>query len=171
MQQLDLQNTRISAPALENLVGLRLSKLVLPAQVKTDVGLRHYLAAIAPAAALHLRDWKITDAGLVHLKGRNNLRKLDLERTQITAAGLAQLAGLQLDSLLIPYGASTDQGLKHYLGALAAPTSLNLNGWQVSDAGLRQVAGLTELRRLTLRRTSITDAAPVSYTHLRAHET
>ena len=34
---------------------------------------------------------KITDAGLVHLKGLTNLRLLSLKKTQITSAGIAEL--------------------------------------------------------------------------------
>ena len=34
---------------------------------------------------------KITDAGLVHLKGLTNLQELDLSRTRTTDAGVAEL--------------------------------------------------------------------------------
>ena len=38
-----------------------------------------------------LLDWEISDAGLVHLKGLTELQTLDLDSTQITDAGIADL--------------------------------------------------------------------------------
>jgi hypothetical protein len=35
---------------------------------------------------------QVTDAGLVHLKGLTNLSKLDLVNTQVTGAGIEELA-------------------------------------------------------------------------------
>jgi Leucine-rich repeat (LRR) protein len=71
--------------------------------------------------------WQITDAGLAHLAGLNQLQWLNLDRTQITDGGLAGIAGLtQLQSL-------------------------NLDRTQITDAGLAHLAGLTQLRDLRLR--------------------
>ena len=70
---------------------MKLKSLIIPTEAKTDLGLQHYLAAIEPPTYLNLKDWGITDAGLVHLKGMANLKTLDLRRTQITDAGVAEL--------------------------------------------------------------------------------
>ncbi len=78
--------------------------------------------------------WKITDAGLVHLKGLTNLKKLSLGQTRITDAGLAHLKGLTK----LEY--------------------LNLYGTKITDAGLAHLEGLTNLKSLNLGQTRITDA-------------
>ena len=79
---------------------------------------------------------KVTDAGLVHLKGLPNLQSLSFMYTKITDAGLAHLTGMNVNLLDIPTEAKTDLGLKHYLAATKAPTALDLKGWQITDAGL-----------------------------------
>jgi hypothetical protein len=68
----------------------------------------------------------------------------------VTDAGLAVLAGLKLKTLTIPRQAQTDLGLKHYLAATNSPTTLDLSGWCVTDAGLAHLAGLTSLQELNL---------------------
>jgi hypothetical protein len=56
---------------------------------------------------------KVTDAGLEHLKGLNQLRKLYLSHTQVTDAGLEHLKGLnQLKELSLGGTKVTDQGVK-----------------------------------------------------------
>jgi Leucine-rich repeat (LRR) protein len=76
----------------------------------------------------------------------------------VTDAGLKELAGLKLKYLSIPDRAKTELGLKHYLAALEAPTNLSLQGWQLTDAGLKELAGLTSLQSLYLDGTQVTDA-------------
>ena len=104
----------------------------------------------------------ITDAGLVHLKDLTNLQVLYLPN-QITDAGLVPLAGMNLKTLNIPKEAKTDSGLKHYLAAVKSPTTLRLNSWNVTDAGLVHLKDLTNLDHLYLEGTylpgtQVTDA-------------
>jgi hypothetical protein len=40
---------------------------------------------------LNLTDTRVSDAGLAHLKGLTNLTTLQLERTQVTTEGVAEL--------------------------------------------------------------------------------
>ena len=47
-----------------------------------------------PVVRVNLSGTKVTDAGLVHLKGLTNLRWLDLGDTNVTDAGLVHLKGL-----------------------------------------------------------------------------
>ena len=58
---------------------------------------------------------KITDAGLVHLKGLASLTKLELRGTQVTDAGL------------------------EHLKDLASLTTLGLDGTKITDAGLAEI--------------------------------
>ena len=56
----------------------------------TDAGLVH-LKGLTNLQDLKLGGTKITDAGLVHLKGLTNLQELHLSDTQVTDAGLAAM--------------------------------------------------------------------------------
>jgi hypothetical protein len=57
---------------------------------------------------------RVTDAGLVHLTGQNQLQHLNLRSTRITDAGLARLATLSsLESLYLDNVPVTDAGLSH----------------------------------------------------------
>ena len=82
---------------------------------------------------LFLTGTKVTDAGLVHLKGLTNLSRLGLESTQITDAGLT------------------------HLGRLPKLHSLNLYGTNLTDAALVHLVGLKKLQVIYLNNTRITD--------------
>ena len=83
--------------------------------------------------AVYLYDTKITDAGLVHLKGMTNLQVLGLPE-QFTDAGMVHLKGLtKLEALV-------------------------LGGTKITDAGLVHIKGLTQLQDLGLQQTKVTDA-------------
>ena len=56
---------------------------------------------------------KVSDAGLKHLKGLTQLRRLDLDRTKVSDAGLEHLKGLtQLRRLDLGDTKVTDAGVK-----------------------------------------------------------
>ena len=75
---------------------------------------------------------KLTDAGLVHLKGATSLTCLGLDGTTVTDQGLENLKGLvNLDCL-------------------------HLDRTVVSDAGLQHLVGMTKLRTLTVSETKVT---------------
>ena len=78
---------------------------------------------------------KITDAGLVHLKGLTNLQTLNLRFTKVTDVGLEHLKGLtELQTLSLP-GRITDAGLVHLKGLTNLQT-LDLIGNNVTAAGV-----------------------------------
>ena len=160
LQALDLATTQITDTGLAQLSGMNLKELTIPKPAQTDLGLKHYLAAVKPPAGLSLSGWKITDAGLVNLKGLTNLRRLVLPK-QITDAGVVHLVGMKLAVLRIPQQAKTDLGLKHYLAAIEPPNALDLPRWQITDAGLVYIKRLTNLETLSLRKTKVTDAGLV----------
>ncbi len=85
---------QITDAGLKELSGLKLKSLSTPDQVRTDLGLKHYLAAISPPSYLNLSRWKITDVGLKEVAKLQQLRELDLP-SQITNAGLKEMAKLQ----------------------------------------------------------------------------
>jgi hypothetical protein len=92
---------------------------------------------------LILQSTHITDAGLEHLKRLPNLRYLNLENTNITNGGLIHIKGLRLEEL-------------------------GLSGTNVNDAGLEHLSELSTLRNLYLNRTNITDAGLVHLEKLRS---
>ena len=120
LKVLDLYNTQVTDAGLVHLKGLNLKELTIPKSAQTDLGLKHYLAAIEPRSVLYLRDWGgVTDAGLVHLKGMTNLRELDLYRTKVTGAGLVHLKGLtNLQKLTLRGTKITDAGVAELQQAL-----------------------------------------------------
>ena len=84
------------------------------------------LPAPALAFGLDLVNTQVTDAGLKELAGLKSLQMLDLRHTQITDAGLKELAGLK--NLQV----------------------LSLSNTKVTDAGLKELAGLKSLQALKL---------------------
>ena len=75
----------------------------------------------SPNKLIHvdLRGIKVTDAGLVHLKGLTNLQTLYLYRTKVTDAGLVHLKGLTNLQFLSLYNTKvTDEGVKKLQTAL-----------------------------------------------------
>jgi hypothetical protein len=87
------------------------------------------------AAVLQMANAEVTDATLEHLRGMENLYKLDLGNTQVTDAGMKVLK--ELPKL----------------------RELHLNGTKVTDAGMKELSAITTLERLDLRGTAVTKEA------------
>ncbi len=121
------------------------------------------LAAIAGVASLQTLDVhsaKITDAGLVHLRGLTNLRRLTLTGTRV--ADLKSLVGLkQLQSLDLSGTPITDEGLAP-VAELVNLRDLNLAGTAITDEGLPPLRKLPKLDVLDLNLTRITDAGLIA---------
>ena len=120
---------------LSELAGMELEILSLPRRAMTDLGLRHYLAAIRHPKSLILSSWEVTDAGLKELDQLAELRELFLIGTQVTDAGLKDLANMK------------------------QLRSLALGRTQVTDAGLEPIKGMTQLRDLYLTDLKVSPAA------------
>jgi hypothetical protein len=119
----------------------------------------------------------VTDAGLKELAALRALHTLDLGATRVTPAGLRGLTALKgLHTLRLSKAQVTDQALRvlrenNLLQAYhqafgkgyARPRSaaeidrLFLHDTPVTDAGLKELAGLKALRLLLLRGTKVTD--------------
>ncbi len=119
--------------------------------------------ALAQIAHLNLRRLvlertPISDAGIAHLATLTELTTLLLAYTRIGDAGLARLAALpNLQTLDLSHTAITNAGLAH-LRALPNLQTLLLADTRVGDAGLAHLQSLTRLTTLDLSHTAITDA-------------
>ncbi len=87
----------------------------------------------------------------------DQVKWMDLARTQVTDAGLAHVAGMKnLTRLHLENTKVSDAGLEH-LKALPNLEYLNLYGTQVTDAGIQKLAGLKNLKKLFVWQTKVTD--------------
>ncbi|MCH8922564.1 MAG: hypothetical protein IIA67_05390 [Planctomycetes bacterium] len=102
-------------------------------QQPTDEALPHVTGLKKNVVTLNLKGSKITNAGLVHLRGLTKLRQLHLEKTAVGDEGIAHLKGL------------------------AELEYLNLYATKVTDKSLEHLRGLKKLRRLYLWQTDVTD--------------
>ena len=128
-----------------HLKGLELKELTLPSQAQTDLGLKHYVAAVTTPTKLRLSRWSIGGASLAHLAGLTNLKELDLSYSWINDAGLVHLKGLtNLEQLNLYLSRITDAGLVHLKG-MSQLKYLDLRGNHRVT-----VAGLYELKKTLL---------------------
>ena len=139
------------------------SELVLYPTTKDDD-----LASVAELNRLRklkLDHTTISDAGLAHLTNMQNLEALVLPRT-ITDRGLAHLAKLTgLKRLAVLGPGITGKGLRAVRGMVLL-TELSLDGTRVDDEGFTHVARLERLERLSCRRTQVTDSGLVHISRL-----
>ena len=101
----------------------------------------------------------VTDADTARLGRLSGLRKLDLSHTKITDVGLEHLRGLNQVVDLNLYFAEyiTDSGIAHIKGWTQLK-HLNLRGTKVTSRVFDHLQGLENLRSLDLSSTEITDA-------------
>ncbi|MGE3316740.1 MAG: hypothetical protein AB7O26_16605 [Planctomycetaceae bacterium] len=101
---------------------------------------------------------QITDTGLAHLKGHNQLCLLALHRTGITDAGLESLSGMTaLESLDLSHTAVSDQGVAGMAdGRFDKLMDLNLVSTRVTDAAIDGLGQVPSLRYVVLERTGVT---------------
>jgi internalin A len=134
LQKLDLSHTRI-----------------------TDLGFQHLkkLANVTEANLYYAE--LLGDEALAAMKSWKNLKKLNVRGTKVTDAGLANLAGLPIETLDVGYSLFTDGGFEH-LSALPKLTTIAVGGNKVSDVGLNTLRTLTELRSLDLSGAQRTDS-------------
>jgi hypothetical protein len=143
----------------------QLEALYLP-EARVDAGLAH-LKGLSNVKRLVLSGTQVADAGLVHLKGLTDLSELDLYATNVTDAGLVHLTGLNNLSLLgLAYTKVSDRELEH-LSGMASLSSLDLSGTQVTDAGLAHLKDLSKLTSLKIHLTQVTDAGLIHLKGLR----
>lgn len=160
IQHLHLRGTSVTDQGLAPLAGMGLIWLSPPEQAQTDLGLKNYLAARRVWPILYLDEFKsLTDEGMKEVGKLKGLEFLHIgSDSKVTANGLAYLAGMNLKSLYPPHNARTDEGLKHYINAIAPTGKLSLSHWNITGTGLKEVTKIKGLRNLNLNHTKMTDA-------------
>jgi len=102
---------------------------------------------------------QITNAGLKHLAGNVRLASLELAGTRVGDAGLEYLANLRnLKRLDLSATSVSDAGLKHLRGMVRLQ-ELSLAETDVGDEGIKHLRGMSQLRWLRLDVTCISDSA------------
>ena len=129
---------------------------VVPNTQVTGAGLAH-LSQLGQLRQLHLRNSKISEEGLEHLRGQTNLELLDLSGTDVTDAELEHLVPLtHLKELFLARTQVTDAGLAH-LRDRPGLYRLDLKETQITDAGVDHLLTMPDLSMLFLDHTRITD--------------
>ncbi len=162
---LDLFKTQITDQSLARLSELpNLNSLYLP-RGTTDAGLAH-VAGLPQLRRLWARDSAITDEGMKHFAGRQGLNFLDLSNAAISDEGVRHLAGMKM---LLQINLSDTQvtgACGKYLSGVPDLQRLELDRTLFDDAGLAEMHSLA-FYRLSLAGTKITDAG---LQHLRVQE-
>ena len=123
----------------------------------TNAGLEH-LKSMSQLEELVLMDTPITDAGLEQIKNMTKLQSLNLNNTKITDTSLESLKGLtELKNLYLVNTKISDAGMEH-IKSMTKLQGLGLHNTKITDTGLEFLKGLTELTGLDLANTEITDA-------------
>jgi len=101
---------------------------------------------------------QITDEGLAHLQGHDQIRVLVLSQTGVTDAGVGHFSGMEsLEVLDLSLTGITDAGLAKMPGLhLESLQDLSLIATGVTDAGLEHLAQIPSLRIVTLQGTKVT---------------
>ncbi len=154
LEQLDLSNTKITNAAMTDLAAIpRLAELDLKDIGVTDAGLKE-LAVCRNLRRLNLQASKVTDTGLRELAKFPKLACLQLFETQVSDATLRTLRECdRLHLLFVAEGRSNE-----YPGSMEAVVGVNLAHTKVTDAGLKELAGMKNLAWIGLEGTHVTDA-------------
>ncbi len=186
LASLDLTTTRVTDTGLEPLAGMKLKSLKVPQKARTDIGLKHYLAAIEVGMEIDLWNWNISDAGVKNLAELKNLTHLNVGFSPVTGTGLRELKILKkLTHLRLDNTPIQDEDIAH-LKDLPNLTTLSLSGTKITDAVVKELKTLKKLTYLDLAFTKITevgikelktipnlkglnlDGLPIGDTHLKA---
>jgi hypothetical protein len=123
--------------------------MTIPPSKVTDAGLVH-LKGLDHLWSLHLSDLPITDAGLEAIGDLPELNSLYLSRTKVRGLGLAGWKSLpRLSILYLDHGAMTEEGLKALSGATSLRI-LSLNGVHLTPDALPLLGAIPGVERLEL---------------------
>lgn len=150
-----------SLPPLEIVGGNLNWQFTLTGPTIGDSSLVH-LKHLTKLESLFLRNTRVTEAGLAHLKAIPGLKILNLSGAALTDSAVVHFRDfVELEDLILNNTQISDKGLAH-ISQLSKLNGLYLKGTQVTDAGMPKLAELRELMFLDLSQTKITDAGIAS---------
>ena len=115
------------------------------------------------------KDVPLTDQHARLISEMTSLRELRLENTNITAAGITDLAKLKLEHLNFDYNSTDDESLKA-IATIDTLKELHLHGSQATATGYAELAALKELKFLSAGNGSLSDAGLKSWSAMNALE-
>lgn len=125
----------------------------------TDADLRR-VAGYKHLRKLTLAHAKITDLGLEHLRGLENVRELDCYYCEyVSEDGIAHLRGWKNLEKLNLRGSRVTSKVFEHLAQLTALRDLDISNTQVYDEGFEHLATLPHLERLAIGGNLLTGAA------------
>ncbi|MCE5322913.1 hypothetical protein LLG46_06320 [bacterium] len=150
LRVLNLAGTLITDIGLKHIGKLiELQELFLNDTLITDIGLK-YLGSLSHLQVLNLGRANITNKGMQNIKDLNGLLKLTIHATNITDEGLKCLGDFtELQSLVLSGNHITNDGLS-YLRDLTKLNELVLSDTHINDLGLKYLEKMTRLRHLYL---------------------
>lgn len=156
LTQLDVEHTKISRAGIAELPKLsNLRHLSVSGSGADDAALAD-VSALTKLETLSLLNTRVTGAGLAAIRRLPLLTRLTVTSSEIRDGAIGELRGLRLKDLRIG-DAITDAGLRD-LRVIPELRSLILDGLPITDAGLAHLGALPNLESLSLNHTSITDA-------------
>ncbi len=132
--------------------------LLLHGTQATDGGLKH-IGKMASLEAIYFWDaTSITDAGVAHLAGLKNLKKIHISRSQITDESLVLLSSLpMIEELSLQEGHFSDKGFLRLKGQNTLKQLATGRGtFEVTDAGLIHFKEFKNLVLVDLQNSKVT---------------
>ena len=123
----------------------------------SDDSLAH-LKAFTGLETVVLPIWT-SNNGLKHIGEMNGLKGLYLGKMNINDAGLAQIAKLDLEKLILFETNITNNGVTKIVEYFPNLKILNLSNTNITNDGLKDLKNLNKLESLIIKRNNITDAA------------
>lgn len=158
LEQIFLFEANVTSAVLEPLAGLpNLRAVGIHNCPGVDGDALRHLDKMPSLEILQLRKTSISGADLAQLRGLRQLQSLDLGETAVSDIGMEHIASLpKLHTLRLSFTQVGDAGL----AALAESDSieyLRLDGSRVTDAGMRHIAKMRQLRQLSMCPADVTD--------------
>mgnify|MGYP005637300125 CR=1 FL=1 len=151
--ELDISATPITDNGLEHLRNLNLDSLRLSHDVKTDIGLINYLAAVKPQPKLNLRNWRhLKGPGLAHIKPWLQMEEEPGAQFPHNASfeTLEQEAERIRKILSLPSNLESGEGIKYYLTAIDNAAALNFRRRGLTGVEFEEFELLPDLQYLNL---------------------
>ena len=160
LKEFDMFRTRGGDRALGVISNCKeITKLKLRDSAITNKGLIEHITKFENLTSMDLGETQISDEALIAIGKLSKLEDLNLLRTKVTSAGVAELGRLKLKRLNLDDIASIGDSVVQHVAKIPSLEFLHLGKTAITDSGLQGLAPLANLKDLILNDTAITDAA------------